>query len=158
MTSVAGRDVDWAELAAKHQGIRLHLGLDRRRVRLVIDQTHLAHIITRMHGGKNHLAVASIRHHDARAARERLDHRPRAVVRVRRRHAVADRRERHARAIRADALEHLLEFGREAFDHHGGVVLYFDKAARRRLSRAAFSMIELIVAFAIFSICLATGL
>ena len=41
------------------------------------------------------------------------------------------------RAIRADALEHLLEFGREAFDHHGGVVLYFDKAARRRLSRAA---------------------
>ncbi len=41
------------------------------------------------------------------------------------------------RAIRADALERLLEFGREAFDHRGGVVLYFDKAARRRLSRAA---------------------
>ena len=40
------------------------------------------------------------------------------------------------RAIRADALERLLEFGREAFDHRGGVVLYFDKAARRRLSRA----------------------
>jgi hypothetical protein len=41
------------------------------------------------------------------------------------------------RAIRADALELLFEFGREAFDHHGGVVLYFDKAARRRLARAA---------------------
>jgi hypothetical protein len=41
------------------------------------------------------------------------------------------------RAIRTDVLERLLEFGREAFDHRGGVVLYFDKAARRRLSRAA---------------------
>ena len=40
------------------------------------------------------------------------------------------------RAIRVDALERLLEFGREAFDHRGGVVLYFDKAARRRLSPA----------------------
>jgi len=39
------------------------------------------------------------------------------------------------RAIRAEALERLLEFGREAFDHRGGVVLYFDKAARRRLAR-----------------------
>lgn len=41
------------------------------------------------------------------------------------------------RAIRADAIERLLEFGREAFDHRGGVVLYFDKAARCRLARAA---------------------
>lgn len=41
------------------------------------------------------------------------------------------------RAIRADALDCLLEFGREAFDHKGGVVLYFDKAARRRLQHAA---------------------
>ena len=41
------------------------------------------------------------------------------------------------RAISADALERLLEFGREAFDHHGHVVLYFDKTARRRLARAA---------------------
>ena len=41
------------------------------------------------------------------------------------------------RAIRADALERLLEFGREAFDHRGCVTLYFDKAARRRLARAA---------------------
>ena len=41
------------------------------------------------------------------------------------------------RAIRVHTLERLLEFGREAFDHHGGVVvLYFDKAARRRLIRA----------------------
>jgi len=41
------------------------------------------------------------------------------------------------RAIRPEVLEWLLQFGREAFDHHGGVVLYFDKAARRRLARAA---------------------
>ena len=39
------------------------------------------------------------------------------------------------RAIRPEVLERLLEFGREAFDHNGGVVLYFDKAARRRLTR-----------------------
>ena len=41
------------------------------------------------------------------------------------------------RTIRPEVLERLLEFGREAFDHHGGVVIYFDKAARRRLSRSA---------------------
>ena len=41
------------------------------------------------------------------------------------------------RGIRADALEALLDFGRESFDHHGCVVLYFDKAARRRFARAA---------------------
>ena len=41
------------------------------------------------------------------------------------------------RAIRAEVLERLLEFGREAFDHRGCVTLYFDKAARRRLARAA---------------------
>ncbi|TAK52680.1 MAG: DUF4258 domain-containing protein [Betaproteobacteria bacterium] len=47
------------------------------------------------------------------------------------------------RAIRADALERLLEFGRETFDHRGGVVLYFDKAARRRLSRTGFGTKDL---------------
>ena len=41
------------------------------------------------------------------------------------------------RAIRPEVLERLLEFGREAFDHNGGVMLYFDKAARRRLNRVA---------------------
>ena len=41
------------------------------------------------------------------------------------------------RGIRPDAVEYLLQFGREAFDHRGGVVLYFDKAARRRFARAA---------------------
>jgi hypothetical protein len=40
------------------------------------------------------------------------------------------------RAIRTEALELLFEYGREAFDHRGGVVLYFDKAARRRLQHA----------------------
>lgn len=46
------------------------------------------------------------------------------------------------RGIRAEALERLLEFGREAFDHRGNVVLYFDKAARRRLARTAPRDIE----------------
>lgn len=41
------------------------------------------------------------------------------------------------RGIRAEALECLLAFGREAFDHRGHVVLYFDKAARRRLACVA---------------------
>ena len=51
-------------------------------------------------------------------------------------------RTRHAQArmqqrgISTDALDHLLEFGHESFDHHGGVVLYFDKAAKRRLTLA----------------------
>jgi hypothetical protein len=41
------------------------------------------------------------------------------------------------RCIRADALDRLLEFGREAFDHRGhAVIVYFDKRARRRLARA----------------------
>jgi hypothetical protein len=41
------------------------------------------------------------------------------------------------RGISPIALEYLFEFGREAFDHHGHVVLYFDKGGRRRLARAA---------------------
>lgn len=39
------------------------------------------------------------------------------------------------RGIGPDALECLLEYGREAFDHRGGVILYLDKAARRRIAR-----------------------
>ncbi len=51
------------------------------------------------------------------------------------RHALARMQQR---GIGADALECLLEFGREAFDHRGhAVVLYFDKRARGRLARAA---------------------
>jgi hypothetical protein len=41
------------------------------------------------------------------------------------------------RGIRAEALERLLDYGREAFDHRGHVVVYFDKAARRRVERDA---------------------
>jgi hypothetical protein len=41
------------------------------------------------------------------------------------------------RGIAPDALEHLLAFGREAHDHRGAVLVYFDKAARRRLAREA---------------------
>lgn len=41
------------------------------------------------------------------------------------------------RGIRAEDLDWILDYGREAFDHRGHVVLYFDKAARRRLARAA---------------------
>ncbi|HEX5130186.1 MAG TPA: DUF4258 domain-containing protein [Usitatibacter sp.] len=40
------------------------------------------------------------------------------------------------RGIRPEAVECLLDFGRDSFDHRGGVVLYLDKAARRRLARA----------------------
>jgi len=44
------------------------------------------------------------------------------------------------RGIDAEALERLLEFGREAFDHRGhATIVYFDKAARRRLERQADS-------------------
>ena len=39
------------------------------------------------------------------------------------------------RGIDVEALGCILDYGREAFDHRGGVVLYFDKAARRRLAR-----------------------
>lgn len=42
------------------------------------------------------------------------------------------KRRMKGRGIRPAALEALMEFGREAFDHHGGVVLYFDKRTRRR--------------------------
>ena len=41
------------------------------------------------------------------------------------------------RGIASDALEHLLEFGREAHDHRGAMLVYFDKAARRRLQHEA---------------------
>lgn len=50
---------------------------------------------------------------------------------------------RHARArmqqrgIRPEALSCLLQYGREAHDHTGHVMIYFDKAARRRLERDA---------------------
>ena len=41
------------------------------------------------------------------------------------------------RCISAEALDILLEYGREAFDHRGhAVILYFDKRARRKLARA----------------------
>lgn len=39
------------------------------------------------------------------------------------------------RGIAPEALECLLEYEREAFDHRGGVILYLDKAARRRIAR-----------------------
>ncbi|MCZ2151050.1 MAG: DUF4258 domain-containing protein [Bryobacterales bacterium] len=39
------------------------------------------------------------------------------------------------RAISPSVIEALLDFGQEEHDHHGGCILYFDKAARRRLER-----------------------
>jgi hypothetical protein len=40
------------------------------------------------------------------------------------------------RGIRPEALERLLEFGREAFDHRRhSVVVYFDKKARKQFAR-----------------------
>ena len=41
------------------------------------------------------------------------------------------------RGIAGDALEHMLEFGREAHDHRGAMLVYFDKASRRRLQHEA---------------------
>lgn len=39
------------------------------------------------------------------------------------------------RAIPPAVIEALLDFEQEEHDHHGGRILYFDKAARRRLER-----------------------
>jgi len=39
------------------------------------------------------------------------------------------------RAIPRAAVEALLAYGKGAHDHHGATILYFDKAARRRLRR-----------------------
>ena len=39
------------------------------------------------------------------------------------------------RGIPAAALECLLEYGRLQHDHRGGAIVFFDKAARRRLAR-----------------------
>lgn len=41
------------------------------------------------------------------------------------------------RGIDGEALDILLAYGREAFDHRGSTIVYFDKAARRRLEREA---------------------
>lgn len=41
------------------------------------------------------------------------------------------------RGIGADALDLLFSFGREAYDHHGAVILYMDKAAQKRLAAAS---------------------
>ena len=49
---------------------------------------------------------------------------------------------RHARArmqqrgIPSERVERLLAFGCEVHDRHGGVIVYFDRAARRRAERA----------------------
>jgi len=41
------------------------------------------------------------------------------------------------RGIREDALDMLLSYGKEAYDHHGAVILYMDKAAQKRLEAAS---------------------
>ena len=41
------------------------------------------------------------------------------------------------RGIDDDALAQLLDFGREAFDHRGGTIVYVDKKARRRRESVA---------------------
>jgi len=40
------------------------------------------------------------------------------------------------RGIAADLLPHLLAFGTERHDNHGGVIVCFDRAARLRAARA----------------------
>src|ERR1043166_8477096 len=39
------------------------------------------------------------------------------------------------RGIGEGALDLLFRYGREQHDHHGGTILYFDKAARERITR-----------------------
>ena len=41
------------------------------------------------------------------------------------------------RGIRRHALELLMAYGAEAFDHRGGTILYLDRPARARIRRAA---------------------
>jgi hypothetical protein len=38
-------------------------------MRFVVDQAHLADVVTGMHGGENHLAIAAVGHDDAGASR-----------------------------------------------------------------------------------------
>lgn len=46
------------------------------------------------------------------------------------------------RGIPHAALECLLEYGRVQHDHHGGAIVFFDKAARRRLARLGWGQLE----------------
>ena len=39
------------------------------------------------------------------------------------------------RGIGQDAVDLLFRYGREQHDHHGGTILFFDKAARERITR-----------------------
>ena len=39
------------------------------------------------------------------------------------------------RGIREDAVDLLFRYGREVYDHRGRTIIYFDKAARRRMKR-----------------------
>ncbi len=45
-------------------------------------------------------------------------------------HAVAQMQQR---AISETTVDYLIEWGRKAYDHRGGVVRYFDKASRNQL-------------------------
>jgi hypothetical protein len=40
------------------------------------------------------------------------------------------------RGIGPDAIDELLQFGHEQHDRHGGVIVFFDRAARQRARRA----------------------
>jgi hypothetical protein len=59
------------------------------------------------------------------------------------RHAAARMQQR---AVSAEVLDCLLAFGHEAHTHHGGGIVHFNKAARRRLltseGREAFKRLE----------------
>lgn len=46
------------------------------------------------------------------------------------------------RGIGPEALDLLLSYGREAYDHHGAVILYMDKAAQKRLAAASRAQSE----------------
>jgi hypothetical protein len=59
------------------------------------------------------------------------------------RHAAARMQQR---AVSAEVLDCLLDFGHEEHDHHGGGIVHFNKAARRQLltsqGRDAFKRLE----------------
>jgi hypothetical protein len=54
------------------------------------------------------------------------------LTRILTRHAQARAQQR---GIAQDLLAHLFAYGTERHDHHGGMIVCFDRAARRRASR-----------------------
>ncbi|MCY1366672.1 hypothetical protein D9M69_535770 [compost metagenome] len=54
----------------QNQDVGLHLGSHGCGMRLVVNQTHLAHVVARVHGGQDHFTTAAIGGHHTGAAGE----------------------------------------------------------------------------------------